>query len=129
MHFDFSRVQSVKIKTDVYLLQLIIDNIIRNALLYAPEGSTITISSSREDERIMISVCDMGPGISETDMEKILEPFVRGDTNISMVTKGSGLGLSISHWAIDLLEGSMRLENQDSGGLCVNISIPCLELS
>ena len=98
IHFDFSKVESMKINTDIYLLQLAIDNIIRNALLYSPEKSTVTISSFKQDDHISIYVCDEGPGIPESDMTTILRPFIRGNTKAGDVPKGSGLGLSISHW-------------------------------
>jgi signal transduction histidine kinase len=124
IHFDFLRVKSLKIKTDIYLLQLVVDNIIRNALLYSPEKSTVTLSSVEEADHISIHICDEGPGISNIDMTKIMEPFVRGNTNTFQVMKGSGLGLSISRWAIDLLGGTMDLNNRDPQGLCATFTIP-----
>ncbi len=127
MHFDFSNVHSVKIKTDIYLLQLVLDNIIRNALLYSPHKSTITISSYRDETDLTIFVSDEGPGIPETDIDHLFKPFIRGQTRINQVMKGSGLGLSISHWALDLLGGSMKLENIEPHGLRVVITIPTYE--
>lgn len=124
MHFDFSKVQSIKIRTDIYLLQLVIDNLIRNALLYSPKNSTITISSVEQEHAITIYICDEGPGIAEVDLTNILKPFVRGRTNAQQVMKGSGLGLSISNWAIDILGGTIDLSNRDTGGLCASFTIP-----
>jgi len=124
MHFDFSQVESIKIKTDIYLLQLVIDNIIRNALLYSPENSTITISSTTDENNVTIHICDEGPGIPESDLSTIFKPFVRGESTIHRVMKGSGLGLSISQWALDLLGGSIALKNTEDKGLCATFSIP-----
>ncbi len=124
IHFDFSKVQSIKIKTDIYLLQLVIDNILRNAMLYSPPNSTITISSTESDHQVAIFICDEGPGIPESDLSKIFQPFVRGESTIHQVMKGSGLGLSISRWALDILGGTIKLENLGTGGLCASFTIP-----
>ncbi len=124
MHFDFSKVQSIKIQTDIYLLQLVIDNLVRNALLYSPKNTTITISSTENEQGITIHICDEGPGIAESDLSNIFKPFVRGQTNTQLVMKGSGLGLSISSWAIGILGGTIHLGNQTTGGLCASFTIP-----
>lgn len=124
MHFDFSQVQSTKVLVDVYLLQLVFDNLVRNAVLYSPPNTTISISTSSDEQGISIHVSDRGPGIPESDLAKIMKPFVRGESSANIAMTGSGLGLSISSWAIQLLEGSLKLENIAPHGLKASITLP-----
>ena len=124
MHFDFSKVESTKVHSDIYLLQLVFDNLVRNAVLYSPDNSTISISTTADESGVSIHVCDTGPGIAEAELKKILEPFVRGESTIHQAMTGSGLGLSISTWAIALLKGSLKLENITPHGLRASITLP-----
>ncbi|NQT61476.1 MAG: HAMP domain-containing histidine kinase [Candidatus Marinimicrobia bacterium] len=124
MHFDFSKVQSTKVHADIYLLQLVFDNLVRNAVLYSPANTTISISTTADDSGVSIHVCDTGPGIAETELAKILEPFVRGESTVHQAMTGSGLGLSISTWATKLLGGALKLENTRPHGLKASITLP-----
>ncbi len=124
MNFDFSKVESIKIETDIYLLQLVVDNLLRNAILYSPDGSTISISTTSDKASISIHVTDTGPGIPEADLSKILEPFVRGKSTDQLAMKGSGLGLSISQWAVNLLGGKLEFVNNSPKGLIASVVLP-----
>lgn len=124
MHFDFSKVESAKVYTDIYLLQLVFDNLVRNAVLYSPDNTTISISTTSDDSGVSIHVCDTGPGIAEVELAKILEPFVRGESNVHQAMTGSGLGLSISTWATKLLGGNLNLENIAPHGIRASITLP-----
>ena len=124
MHFDFSKVQSTKVHADIYLLQLVFDNLVRNADLYSPENTTISISTTADESGVSIHVCDTGPGIAEAELAKILEPFVRGESTVHQAMTGSGLGLSISTWATQLLGGALKLENISPHGLKASITLP-----
>jgi len=124
MHFDFSKVQSTKVHADIYLLQLVFDNLVRNAVLYSPENTTISISTTADESGVSIHVCDTGPGIAEAELAKILEPFVRGESTVHQAMTGSGLGLSISTWATQLLGGALKLENISPHGLKASITLP-----
>lgn len=124
MHFDFSKVQSMKVSTDVYLLQLVFDNLVRNAVLYSPDNSVIKISTMTSDRGVSINVCDTGPGVPEDELVKLLKPFVRGESVAHQAMTGSGLGLSISSWAIKLLGGTLEFENLKPHGLRASIILP-----
>jgi len=124
IHFDFSKVQSAKVSTDIYLLQLVFDNLVRNAVLYSPDNTTISISTSSDTLGVAIHVHDTGPGIPEDELPKMFEPFIRGKSNAQQTMTGSGLGLSISKWATALLGGQLNFENLDPNGLRASITIP-----
>ncbi len=124
IHFDFSKVQSTKLSADIYLLQLVFDNLVRNAVLYSPENSTISISTTSSESGVSIHVCDTGKGIAEEELNKMLEPFIRGESTVNQAMTGSGLGLSISTWATELMGGSVELENISPHGLKASINLP-----
>ena len=128
MNFDFAGVASIKIRTDAYLLQLVVDNVLRNAIFHTPEDTTITISSNFCDNCVCISVEDMGPGIPQEKIKDIFQPFVQGAASTGQIMKGSGLGLSIAKWAMDLLGGGIAVENITPNGLRVTLSVPQNEL-
>jgi len=127
MHFDFSRVQSLKISTDVYLLQLVFDNLVRNAILYSPHNSAIRISTESGESDVVINVCDTGPGVPAQELEKLIQPFVRGKSVAHQTMTGSGLGLSISSWAVKLLGGHLSFENIKPHGLRASITLPRID--
>ncbi len=83
--------QSVMILGDAGLLEELINNLIDNALRYCPEGASVTLSVSATP-RPELAVTDDGPGIPESERERIFERFHRG---ASEDTEGCGLGLAI----------------------------------
>jgi two-component system sensor histidine kinase CpxA len=105
-------------------LKSAIENIIRNAVRYSPDGTDIDITLVQDHGNIKITVNDGGPGIPDNKMEKIFEPFFRVDSSRTSKTGGYGLGLAIAKKAIALHQGKIMAENRVSGGLSVMISLP-----
>lgn len=99
-----------------------VENVIRNALRYCPDGSRIDVVTTAEDGWIEIRVSDRGPGVPEEDLSRMFEPFQRG----AGVTNqdGFGLGLAIAKGAIDLHDGTITATNRQGGGLSVTIRLP-----
>ena len=95
-------------------------NIINNAIRYAG-GATVTVTKSKKN--ILIKVEDNGPGIPKADLEKVLEPFYRGEQSRSRNTGGVGLGLSVTRDIILSHQGTIKLHNKKSGGLKVVIQL------
>jgi two-component system OmpR family sensor kinase len=71
-----------------------------------------------------ITVCDSGPGVPESDLKAIFEPFFRGPNGGS--ADGHGLGLAIAKRIIEAHGGTIRATNKAGGGLCVRIELPLL---
>jgi signal transduction histidine kinase len=69
----------------------VVDNLLSNALRFAPRGSTVTASVERAGDKWRLSVQDEGPGVPEAQQEAIFQPFHRPDKSSS----GAGLGLAI----------------------------------
>jgi two-component system OmpR family sensor kinase len=104
------------------LLQRAVENVIRNAVKYTAEGSTVQVELAAVGQRARLRVTDRGPGVAPGDAERIFEPFYRSGANASV--DGFGLGLAIAHAAIAAHRGSIRAENAAGGGLRVEIELP-----
>ncbi len=102
-----------------------IENIVRNAIAYTVEGSTIEVHLEREGPgHACVRIRDHGPGVAEADLARIFEPFFRTDSARARSSGGTGLGLAIAHRAIANHDGSVIARNAGGGGLEVVIRLP-----
>ena len=98
--------------------QRVMENLLRNALRYAQ--SSIVIEAASSDKTVSIEVRDDGPGISQEDRGKVLEPFVRLDqANVREHHRGLGLGLAIVRRIVEAHGGSITISEAPEGGTCV----------
>jgi two-component system, OmpR family, sensor histidine kinase KdpD len=104
---------------DLGLMVQVLVNLLDNALKYAPEGG-VEIASYLRGDRLCIDIADHGPGIAETELERIFDKFYRIPEGVG----GTGLGLSICKGIVECHGGSIRAENNDGGGLRVVIELP-----
>lgn len=112
---------AVDIECDEVLIASALENILRNAINYAQH--TISISLKHSDI-IRIEICDDGPGVPATQLEKLCEPFFRQSDARDRISGGTGLGLAIAKNAVLAHGGNLVLSNKDAGGLCVEMSLP-----
>ena len=96
-------------------------NVIENAVRY---GDDVEVTYSREYDRALIWVRDHGPGIPDTQLEEVFEPFFRVETSRSRETGGTGLGLSIARTILRSHGGDITLQNHPDGGLLVRLDLP-----
>lgn len=110
------------IQANLTALSILIRNLVDNAIRYSKEHGTVTVSISKEDECIVIEVCDAGPGIPVELRERVFERFYRVLGNKST---GSGLGLAIVRQITELHHGRIELDAPQVGsGLIVRIYLP-----
>ena len=111
------------------LLHRAFENVIRNAVKYTPEGTAVEVRVERrtDPDRLIVTVDDRGPGVPETDLKAVFEPFFRGGAGVK--TTGFGLGLAIARRAIEAHGGSIRALNRPGGGLRVEIALPASDRS
>lgn len=114
------------------LLRRAIENVVRNAVHYTPERSSVEIAVRQaavetNHDTIAISVRDHGPGVPDTALEEIFRPFYRVDDARDREAGGVGLGLAIAERAIQLHGGTVSAANAPDGGLIVTITLPGLE--
>ncbi len=113
------------------LIRSAIENVVRNAIRYAPENSTVEVSLDEErrgaNGGAVIRIRDHGPGVPETSLEHIFEPFYRVGDARDRQSGGTGLGLAIAGRAVRLHGGSICARNAPTGGLLVEIRLPAAE--
>lgn len=101
------------------------ENVIRNALAYTADGSTVGVRLHRDDAgNALVRVRDHGPGVPEAELSRIFEPFYRTDAARTRSSGGTGLGLAIARRAIERHGGRIVARNADGGGLEVLIRLP-----
>jgi two-component system sensor histidine kinase CpxA len=105
------------------LLRSGIENVIRNAIRYTAEGTAVEVSLTARLDTAVVTVRDHGPGVPESELQHIFEPFYRVGEARERSSGGVGLGLSIADRTIKLHGGSIRAENVN-GGLLITIEIP-----
>jgi two-component system sensor histidine kinase QseC len=103
-------------------VQILLRNLIDNAIRYTPEKGEVCVKLEQGDSGIKLIVTDTGPGIPEANQQGLYQRFRRGeDTN----THGSGLGLSIIKRIVDLHHATIEMENRsDRNGLNVTVAFP-----
>jgi two-component system, OmpR family, sensor histidine kinase CpxA len=113
---------------DSALLRSAIENVVRNAIRYTGDGTTVNIRAERAQngrlQEAVIRVSDSGPGVPDDSLAKIFQPFYRMDDARGRSTGGVGLGLAITDQAVRLHGGSVKASNLPEGGLAVEIRLP-----
>ncbi|MBS1955128.1 MAG: HAMP domain-containing histidine kinase [Cyanobacteria bacterium SZAS-4] len=115
--------EACDVSGDEFWLQEIFVNILSNAIKYSPDNSTVSVSTTALDNRIVeVSVSDQGPGIAESEMKLIFERFHR--IAATEAISGTGLGLPIAKELIEMHKGSIRVESDGKTGSTFIISLP-----
>lgn len=108
---------------DAFLVKQAIDNLLRNAIDFSPEGGRVLLQLSLDDNRAIIEVSDQGPGIPDYALERIFERFYSLPRPHN-ARKSSGLGLTFAREVAQLHRGSLTLENRQPG-TCARLVLPC----
>jgi signal transduction histidine kinase len=116
--FDENR----ELKVPHYYTNLIIDNIIGNAVKYAREGSVLKIAAAQVDDRVQCTVEDEGIGIKEEDLEHVFKNFYRSEAPDQKRTKGNGLGLSIAAKAAEAINAEIKIDSTLNRGTTATIT-------
>jgi signal transduction histidine kinase len=118
-----SSLSSVTMEGNPELLRRAIENLVRNAIRYSPEGANVDVSLSRVGSVYRVSVRDYGTGVPEESLPSIFDPFYRVEKDRGRTSGGVGLGLAIAKRAVELHQGQMRAHNVKPG-LRVEIDLP-----
>ncbi|MCB0357481.1 MAG: CHASE2 domain-containing protein, partial [Bdellovibrionales bacterium] len=111
------------IEIDGQLVREVIINLLENASKYSPAGSTIQVSSHEDENGVYFVVKDQGPGINKQEVEKVFEKFYRGKDQLNK-TKGSGLGLYLAKYFIELHGGKLNFKSDLGKGSEVSFCLP-----
>jgi signal transduction histidine kinase len=103
------------------MIERAVDNLLRNAQRFNPEGQAIEMQASRQGEKIVVSVRDHGPGVQAEHLSQLGEPFYRAP---GQTAAGHGLGLAIARRAAERHGGSLTLANHPQGGFIASLELP-----
>ena len=121
---------SWQVRGNASLLHSAIENVVRNAIRYTQEGSSVEIELTSDmrgaAREAVLRVNDSGPGVPPDALEKLFQPFYRLDDARGRQTGGVGLGLAITERAVRFHGGRVSAFNRIQGGLLVEIRLPLI---
>jgi signal transduction histidine kinase len=104
-----------------------LDNLLDNALRFAPTGSSVTLSVRQDGDMAELSVLDEGPGIAPEFIPHAFDRFSRPDCTREHDQGSTGLGLSIVQSIANAHCGEARITNRPGGGACAVFCIPVVQ--
>jgi len=113
----------LQLSGDRELLRRAVENILRNAIRFAPESTAIDVTLRKRADHAIIAVRDYGPGVPEESLTSLFKPFFRVEADRNRDSGGVGLGLSIAQRAVAIHQGQIRARNAHPG-LLVEIELP-----
>jgi signal transduction histidine kinase len=111
------------VEFDTILIKEVLVNLIDNAIKYTPRGGQISIYSSETEDSIFVKVKDNGEGIRSEDLDTVWGKFTRGKDQ-DMKSKGTGLGLYLVKYFIELHGGKVNLDSKIGSGSTVSFTLP-----
>jgi len=109
---------------DPHLIQQVLANLLRNALVHTPAGTPIEVSVAREEADVRVEVRDHGPGLPTSDVAAPFERFWRAEGGRTRGKGGAGLGLAIVAEIVAVHGGTVAAENADDGGARFTVRLP-----
>jgi PAS domain S-box-containing protein len=110
-------------KVDRKYLEIIINNIVGNAIKYTDKGM-IHIVTEKKGKSLFFQVKDEGIGISEAYLQRLFHPFEQESKGYDRKFEGSGIGLAITKHLVELLSGHIKIESEKGKGTVVTITLP-----
>ena len=95
------------------------DNLISNAVKFSPQDGLVRIRLTREDNKLVFTIEDQGPGVPEEARKHIFDKFYQADS--SHTQEGNGLGLSLVRRILSIEKGSIEVNNRSEGGCCFRV--------
>lgn len=103
------------LSADAQRIGQVLTNLLSNALRHTPAGGVVDVTVQPQEEGLLFSVQDSGPGIAAADLPHIFDRFYRGDRSRSRETGGSGLGLTIARQLVEAHAGRIWAESPPPG--------------
>jgi two-component system OmpR family sensor kinase len=108
---------------DEHRLRQVLVNLLSNARVHTPAGTTVVVSLARDGDDVLLRVCDDGPGIAEPLRSRLFERFARGDASRNRAAGSTGLGLAIVHAVVTAHGGTIEVDGT-SGATTFTVRLP-----
>lgn len=112
------------VRGEEFLIGLVLNNLLENAIKYTPPSSPVMVSITETDHDCIIGVADLGAGIPDHEKSKVFEKFYRMEDESRRKAKGTGLGLYLSQRIIHDHHGKMLLVNNQPSGSVFSVILP-----
>ncbi|MDX9842796.1 MAG: ATP-binding protein [Aquabacterium sp.] len=119
---DIERNLPEAVRADERRVRQILLNVLGNAVKFTTVGQ-VTFKVRYAREIALIEISDTGPGIAQSELDKVFEPFARGSSAAGNAASGTGLGLTISKMLTDLMGGEMKVTSQEGVGTTFRIRL------
>lgn len=115
-------IEDVELHQDEKILELILSNLLGNAIKYSPENTVIKFEVHREGDKIIFEVQDQGRGIPQKDQKHIFERYFRAEN--ALLDQGTGIGLNISKTHLENMGGKISFESEENKGTKFRVEVP-----
>lgn len=115
------------LRCDAVLVAQLLENLIDNALRYAPADQVIEVKGWQQGALVHLAVRDRGPGIPAEEQQRVSEAFERGEAGRRSGTRGAGLGLALCRAIARAHGATFTLRNRRSGGCHAEVGFPTAE--
>ncbi len=131
IHLGIKDCPSIKVMTDLSLIDLIFENLLSNAVKYTPEGGNVELSAvvGADGKQVVVAVSDTGIGIPQSERRHIFQSFFRASNAVESQEMGSGLGLMLTRQLVQKLGGKLTFDSEEGKGTTFNVALPMGECS
>jgi signal transduction histidine kinase len=106
---ELKKCEEVTVLGDRHRLRQLLLNLTDNAIKYNQPNGTVMLALRREAGAAVLTIANTGRGLSAATLERVFDPFFRGDQSHSSAIEGCGLGLSIARWIVTAHDGTIEL--------------------
>ncbi len=116
---------NITLLQDEKILELVLSNLLGNAIKYSPENTLIKFDIKLEEKKIIFKVTDQGIGIPEKDQKHIFERYFRAEN--ALLNQGTGIGLNIAKVHLENLGGSISFQSKENEGTVFTVELPLIK--
>jgi len=128
LHVDENET-SVCAKCDEGALQIVLHNLVSNAIKYTKPGGQVRIKTYERDGGTILEVQDSGIGMDKEEVDELFEPFRQASEGMDREYEGTGLGLAVTKEAVKQMGGTIEVETEKGEGTRFIVFLPCPETS
>lgn len=118
-------IENIILRQDEKILELVLSNLLNNAIKYSPEDSLISFRVDLEEDQIIFKIKDQGIGIPEKDQKHIFERYFRAEN--ALLDQGTGIGLNIAKVHLENLGGTIEFFSKENLGTTFIVKLPLIK--
>ncbi len=126
LHFDEPNLTVSSVAADALRIGEVLNNLLSNAINYTYPGGTVTVSLEEKDGKIVTHIKDTGQGIPKEALPHLFTKFFRVSGRLEKGSKGTGLGLYIAKYIVNLHQGEIWVDSEVGKGSTFSFSLPVI---